>query len=65
MEPIQEQPGILAVGEPLDPIVTGWGAKSWDEPGTTWNDLGDQQVDLTGPRCNLISWFSINFYRNK
>ena len=31
-----------------DPIVTGWGAKSFNEPGATWNDLADQQVNLTG-----------------
>tara|TARA_R100000322_G_scaffold148628_1_gene105294 strand:- start:254 stop:1168 length:915 start_codon:yes stop_codon:yes gene_type:complete len=32
-----------------DPIVSGWGAKSYNEPGTTWNNLTDQQVNLTSP----------------
>ena len=29
-------------------IVVGWGADSWNEPGTTWNDLGDVLLTPSG-----------------
>ena len=38
-----------------DPIVAGWGAKSYNEPGTTWNNLTDQQVNLTSPIVQVLS----------
>ena len=43
-----------------DPIVTGWGAKSYNEPGTSWNDLGDQLVELTSPGGNTLSIGSVS-----
>ena len=38
-----------------DAIVSGWGAKSYNEPGTTWNSLTDQQVNLTSPDVITVS----------
>ena len=30
-------------------LTVGWGAKSWNEAGTTWDNLADQTVVLSSP----------------